>query len=166
MALTPENGTGLANANTYADYAYFVAFCAQFGLAGTYTEEQAEPALTTSSIRWIDWQHEFAGEKLTETQALEFPRDNDIGLPLKIKQAAADGAWLHLNNALLVNTATLSTTGEVISERKKLDVLETEKTYAEGSAQTYSRVLPADLENLLRPYLKLSAGFGRAVRVM
>jgi len=166
MALIEEDGTGLADANTYADYVFFTEFCALFGLAGTYTEEQAEPALTTSSIRWIDWQHEFSGDKLADTQALEFPRDNDIGLPVKIKQAAAYGAWLHLNNALLVNTTALSTTGDIISQRKKLDVLETEVTYAEGSAQTYSRVLPADLENLLSPYLKVSTGFGRAVRVM
>jgi hypothetical protein len=136
------------------------------GMPSAYTREQIEPALVTASKRWIDWQHEFAGDKLTDTQALEFPRDNDVGLPLKIKQAAAYGAWLHLNNALLVNTTSLSTAGEVISETKTLDVLSVSKDYAEGSAQTYSRVLPADLENLLRPYLKLSTGFGRSVRVM
>jgi len=166
MALVQEDGTGLANANTYADYAFYHAFVTEMGLQHSHSEEQTEPALITASKRWIDWQHEFAGDKLTETQALEFPRDNDIGLPLKIKQAAAYGAWLHLNNALLVNTTALSTAGEVISESKTLDVLSVSKDYAEGSAQTYSRVLPADLENLLRPYLKLSTGFGRVVRVM
>lgn len=166
MAIVVEDGTGKSNAQSYCDYAFYHAFVTEMGLQHSHSEEQTEPALVTASKRWIDWQHEFAGEKLTETQALEFPRDNDIGLPIKIKQAAAYGAWLHLNNALLVNTTTLSTTGDIISQRKKLDVLETEVTYAEGSAQTYSRVLPADLENLLRPYLKSNAQFGRAVRVM
>ncbi len=166
MALIVEDGTGLDASQAYCDFIFFNAFIAEMGMASTYTREQIEAALVTASKRWIDWQHEFAGDKLTETQALEFPRDNDIGLPLKIKQAAAYAAWLHLNNALLVNTAALSTAGDVISESKTLSVMSTSKTYAEGSAQTYSRVLPVELENLLRPYLKLSTGFGRVVRVM
>lgn len=166
MAIVTEDGTGKADAQSYCDYTFYHAFVTEMGLSHSHSETQTEPALVTATKRWIDWQHEFSGEKLTDTQALEFPRDNDIGLPLKIKQAAAYGAWLHLNNALLVNTTTLSTSGEVISETKTLDVLSVSKDYAEGSAQTYSRVLPSELENLLRPYLKSNAQFGRAVRVM
>jgi hypothetical protein len=71
-----------------------------------------------------------------------------------------------MNNALLVDTTAISVSGDVLSERDKLDVLETEKTYAEGSAQTFSRVLPAELENLLKPYLKQSTGFGRVTRLL
>jgi hypothetical protein len=166
MTIIIEDGTGLDDSQAYCDFDFYIGFVAEMGMPSTYTREQIEPALVTASKRWIDWQHEFAGDKLVETQALDFPRDNDIGLPLKIKQAAAYAAWLHLNDALLVNTTALSTAGDVVSESKTLSVMSTSKTYAEGSAQTYSRVLPAELENLLRPYLKLSTGFGRVVRVM
>jgi hypothetical protein len=163
MALIPENGTGLANANTYADYAYFIAFCDQFGLAGTYTEEQAEPALTTSSIRCIDMANQFAGNKLVDTQALEFPRDNDIGLPSRIKDAASLGAWLILTVGSPFNTSIL---GEISSERKKLDVLETEKTYIDGTKKTNETLIQSELFPYLSSYLKLSTGFGRVVRVI
>ena len=166
MAIVIEDGTGKSNAQSYCDYTFYHAFVTEMGLQHSHSEEQTEPALVTATKRWVDWQHEFAGDKLVETQALEFPRDNDIGLPLKVKQATAYAAWLHLHNALLVDTTALSVSGETLSERKKLDMLETEKTYAEGSAHTYSRILPADLESLLRPYLKSNTGFGRAVRVM
>lgn len=166
MAIVIEDGTGLSNAQSYCDYAFYHAFVTEMGLQHSHSEEQTEPALVTASKRWIDWQHEFTGDKLVETQALEFPRDNDIGLPLKIKQAAAYGAWLHLRGALLVDTTAIPTVGDVTMIRKKLDVLETETQYAEGSAQYYSRILPADLENLLTPYLKQSTGFGRAVRML
>lgn len=160
-----EDGTGLEDSQAYCDYAFYVAFVAEMGLSFTHTREQIEPALVTATKRWVDWQHEFAGVKLVDTQSLEFPRDL-FGLPVKVKQATAYAAWLHLQGALLVDTTAISTNGDVISERKVLDVLETETTYAEGSAQTFGRILPQELENLLKPYLKQSTGLGRVTRLL
>jgi len=165
MAIIVEDGTGKADAQSYCDVEFFHAFVTEMGLPHSHSDNQCETALVTATKRWVDWQHEFAGNKLTTTQALEFPRDS-VGLPLKVKQATAYAAWLHLHNALLVDTTAISVSGDVLSERKKLDVLETEKTYAEGSAQTFSRVLPTDLENLLKPCLKQSTGFGRVTRLL
>lgn len=166
MSIVVENGTGLSNAQCYCSYAQYHAVVTELGLQHSHSEEQTEPAIVSAAKRWIDGQHDFAGSKLVSTQALKFPRDGEIGLPADIVRANALAAWYHLQGALLVNTVAIPTAGEVVSVRKKLDVLETETQYAEGSAQYYSRILPADLENLLTPYLKQSTGFGRVVRLL
>lgn len=165
VSIIVENGTGLSNSQCYCTYVQYHAVVTELGLQHSHSEEQAEPAIVSAAKRWIDGQHEFAGNKLVSTQAMQFPR-NSSGVPADIVRANALAAWYHLNNALLVNTVAIPTNGEVLSVRKKLDVLETETTYAEGSSQYYSRILPADLENLLKPYLKQSTGFGRVVRLL
>lgn len=165
MAIIVENGTGLSNAQCYCSYAQYHAVVTELGLVHSHSEEQTEPAIVSAAKRWIDGQHDFAGSKLVSTQAMKFPTDRD-GLPPDIVRANALAAWYHLQGALLVDTTSIPTTGEAISIRKKLDVLETETQYQPGSAQFYSRILPADLENLLAPYLKQSTGFGRVVRLL
>ena len=159
-----EDGSGLSNAQAYCDFEYYVEAITEMGMSHTHTRAQVEPALVASAKRWIDGQHDFAGSKLVSTQALKFPRDGEIGLPADIVRANALAAWYHLQGALLVDTTAIPTAGEAISVRKKLDVLETQ--YQPGTAQFYSRILPADLENLLAPYLKQSTGFGRVVRLL
>lgn len=166
MAIIVESGTGLSNAQCYCTYAQYLAAVTELGLAHTQTEAQTEPALVSAAKRWIDGQHEFVGAKLVPTQALKFPRDGDIGLPTDIVRANALAAWYHLQGALLVNTVAIPAGGDVVSIRKKLDVLETETQYQPGTAQFYSRILPADLENLITPYLKQSTGFGRVLRML
>lgn len=165
MAIIVENGTGLSNAQCYCTYAQYHAVVTELGLQHSHSEEQTEPAIVSAAKRWIDGQHDFAGSKLVTTQAMKFPTDRD-GLPADIVRANALAAWYHLQGALLVNTVSIPANGEVISIRKKLDVLETETQYQPGTAQFYSRILPADLENLLAPYLKQSTGFGRVVRLL
>jgi len=166
MSIIVENGTGLSNAQCYCTYAEYLAAVTELGLSHTQTEAQTEPAIVSAAKRWIDGQHDFAGEKLVSTQALKFPRDRDIGLPAEIVRANALAAWYHLQGALLVDTTAIPTSGDVVSIRKKLDVLETDTQYQSGTAQFYARILPADLENLLTPYLKQSASFGRVVRML
>lgn len=164
MAIIVETGDGLSNAQAYIDVAYLDAYMAERGLTTDKTEQQKEAAIVISAKDWIDGQHSFAGRKLDQDQALEFPRV-DVGVPLAIKQANAQAAYLQLNGALLVDTTSISTAGVVESESKSVGPLSKSVTYKSGSAQLYGRVLPVNLTNLLRPYLLNSGGMGLAFRV-
>lgn len=159
-----EDGEGLSAAQAYADVAYLDAWMLERGYTTTKTEQQKEAALVISAKDWIDGQNSFANEKLVDTQSLEFPR-TVFGFPDAIRQANAQGAWLQLNGALLVDTGTISTSGTVESESKSVGSLSKSVTYKSGSAQIYGRILPKQLTNLLKPYLLNSGGLGVVYRL-
>lgn len=153
MAIVVESGNGDAGAQAYIDAAYLQAFAAlrAFDLTPYDTPAQ-EAAIVIAAQDWIDGQHTFANEKLTEGQALDFPRTT-FGFPNEIKIANAKAALLQLQGLLMVNTALISTSGDVESESKAVGSLSKSVTYKSGSSQRYARVLPTDLTMLLQPYL-------------
>lgn len=157
MAIVTEDGTGLSNAQTYCDYPYFQAFMAERGLTFTQTQVQVEAALVVAAKDWIDGEHDFAGEKLVSSQALQFPRVFDDAtldqFPEAIKQANAHAAHLHLRSGLLVDTTAISTSGAIASESKSTGPLSKSVEYVSGTQQIYSRVLPKRQIKLLKPYL-------------
>jgi hypothetical protein len=165
MAIVVEDGTGLSNAQAYASAADLQAYCAERALSlADYNEAAQEAALVISAKDWIDGYHEFVYNKLDEDQALDFPRDNDIGLPDEIVLANIKAAYLQLQGLLLVNLSGLSVAGTVESESKAVGSLSKSVKYKNGSAQVYGRILPADLTNLLRPYLSNSGLIGTVSR--
>ena len=152
MAITVEDGSGVSGANSYASIAELDAFAVhRLDVAG-YTTAQKESALVIASSDWLDGQHSFRSEPLTETQGLFFPTVLD-GLPGAIKTAALKAALLQLQGLLMVDLTAISVTGSVESESKSVGPLSKSVTYKSGTAQRYARVLPADLEKLLVPYL-------------
>lgn len=159
MAIIIENGTGLSNAQAYASAAEFNAYMTERSQTHSYSAQAIEGALVAGAKDWIDGQHEFANSKLVETQALKFPR-TVFEFPASIKIANIKAALLHLQGALLVDTTAISTGGDVESKTEKVGELSESVTYRNGTSQTYSRVVPLELTNLLRPYLFLGDGYG------
>ncbi len=170
MAIVVENGTGLSNAQAYCDYNYFHAYVTERGITHSHSQATIEAALVVAAKDWIDGYHSFIGEKLVSTQALQFPRLFEDAVtypdsfPAEIKLANAKAAWLQLQGLLLVDQSTLSLSGAVTAESKSVGALSKSVSYESGTAQTYARVLPKDLTNLLKPYL-FSFGQMRVVRV-
>ena len=164
MTIIVEDGTGLDNSQCYCDVDYLDAWMAERGYTTSATGPQKEAALVISAKDWIDGEHEFQGEKLEDDQAMDFPRDDDIGLPEDILKANAHAAYLQLNGTLLVDTASLNTSGTIESESKSVGQLSKSVKYKSGTAQVYGRVLPKSLTNLLKPYL-LGGGLGSVVRL-
>jgi hypothetical protein len=158
-----EDGTGLPNAQAYCSVAYLDAYLAERGIAHGHSLQEKESALVVAAKDWIDGEHTFKYEQLTATQALQFPR-TEFGFPDQIKLANAKAAYLQLKGALLVDVTSISTTGVVESESKAVGPLSKSVTYKSGSAQIYGRILPADLTNLLRPYLSASGMMGTVAR--
>lgn len=166
MTIIVEDGSGVTGAQCYNTVAALDAYIDERGYTNTYTTQQKESALVISAKDWIDGRHTFSEDRLTDTQGLEFPRDNEVGLPDDIKLANVKAAYLQLQGLLLVDLASLNTSGTVESESKSVGPLSKSTKYKDGSAQVYARILPADLTNLLKPYLLNSGGFGRTYRVL
>ena len=122
--------------NTYLTVADFTAWATLRGLdLSPFSNEQIEAALVVSSSDFIDVNYKFKGQVLDATQPMALPTTlvaiNDI------YKGAAQSAWQALNDQLFVSPSANSA-GQVISQRDKLDVLETETEYAENSATFYT----------------------------
>ncbi len=108
MALVVEDGTGLANAESYVSVAYADQHCVRFGHASwaALTETAKEVALRKAT-RYIDGRYRFLGRKLFEIQALQWPRETlseDWRWPVrKVQEATVELAVKAAASALYVD---------------------------------------------------------------
>lgn len=146
MALIVEDGTGIATANSYIDSSYADAYFLDRDIAewASLTNKDALLIKATDYIETV-YYGKWQGERLTTTQALEFPRvidSVDVGVPDRLKKACCE-------LALKANSGELITDIEQRVIKKKVAVIET--TYAEYSDQTtqYTKVYDLLSEYLL-----------------
>jgi len=138
MAFTSEDGTGLSAANAYVSVAeadaYFAETTTQWG--GTNTSKERAIVRATRTIDLMG-ANKFLGTKLTETQALAWPRDEAYdrdgieltGIPVYLKRAVCEAA---LQELLSEGVTMPNTTQQVVTERVEGAV---QVTYSEGSYQ-------------------------------
>lgn len=139
MALVVEDGTGLANAESYVS----VAVCDAYHLAmgnttWTGADSVKEPALRRAT-QYIDAMYRIKSERLLPTQALEFPRVDISWLlpdwPVKaLVDATCELALKALSGALISDT-----TAESI-KREKVGPIETEFFRNDGTQVRYALV--------------------------
>lgn len=152
MAIVVEDGTGRADAETYAAVAELDAHCAAHGLSLTgRTEPQKEAALRKAAA-FVDTLGRYKGRRLLAAQALEFPREGLVdwgghpvpGVPTRVKRACLDLAFKALSGELL---ADLDRGGRIASET----VGPISVSYAPDApaGRTYQQA-----EKLLAPYLR------------
>lgn len=171
MALVTEDGTGLANAESFCSVSFADTHLGNFGftLWATMSTNEKEQALRRAThymqqvyrLRW-------AGERYTLTQALDWPRayvprkDAPSGgmwgysglrqdypydqVPSEVQQACAKLAYKAAFGDLAPDIQQAKT-------RVKVGPIETE--YAPGSIQ-YTRY--REIDNLLLPFLKVGSG--------
>lgn len=98
MALIPETGAGVANADTYATEAEFVTFAGQRGV--TLTTGVAEGLLRTAMSRLANL--DYIGYRVARDQSLDWPRADvcidgfsyaSTELPAHLKKAQMALAW-------------------------------------------------------------------------
>ncbi len=83
MALTVEDGAGLANAEAYVSVSDAGTYHTAMGNTGwTGTDAVKEVALRRAT-QYIDSHYRFRGVALTSTQALAFPRDLGLTWPIR-----------------------------------------------------------------------------------
>jgi len=100
------------------------------------------------SADFIDTYYNFKGEVADPAQAMKLPTDQVT--IANIKKAALKAVEMQQAGLLTLNLAGVET-GLVKRLMEKVDVLETETEYVEGSQQTFKRRSP-ELDMLLRPY--------------
>ena len=157
MAITiiVEDGTGLANANVYCDSAYLDSHAELLGEDLTaYTDEQKKSAIWVAANKYIDRLHEFKGAKVQPDQGMKLYTDLVTFAEAgdDIQQANAEAAILQLKGLLFVDPSTQDVNGKVIKTKDKLDVLEKEREYEEGTS-IITKYNTSTIDALLKPYV-------------
>ena len=152
MALTVEDGTGLANADSYislVDAETYVTAYEPEGLA-TWTAalDPAKEVALRKATQYLDttYVNRWKGARILATMSLDWPRQNAFAegaelandaVPVRLEQATVEAAVRFLSGELTADVA--AGTGAVVSERKELGPLKKSTTYS-GSAPTQKRV--------------------------
>ena len=166
ITLVVEDGTGLSNANCYCDLAYLNAHAELLGEdLSSFNDEQKKSAIYVAADKYIDRLHVFKGDPVQATQAMKLYTDlvtfADAGAD--IMKANAEAAILHLKGFLFVSVESQSASGRVKRTKDKLDVLETEVEYQDGTSVT-TKFNTSTIDALLAPYT--ISGGGVELRVV
>ncbi|UOF80387.1 head tail connector protein yqbg [Caudoviricetes sp.] len=137
MALVVEDGSGLADANSYITLAEVRAFAIDRGVTLPSSDDSLIPLLVQACDWTESYADRFVGTKTTETQALAWPRLDsegvDLGIPAMLKRAqcfavisAHNGITLQPDVAADVARVTKEKVGdlEVNYSAPKLDELQ------------------------------------------
>lgn len=131
--------------NAYITAAEYEAYADERGILPNAVTLDAD---IIKSADFIDTYYNFKGQVVTEGQPMKLPTDQVT--IANIKKAALKAVEMQQAGLLTLNLASVET-GLVKREMKKVDVLEKEIEYVEGSQQAFKRRSP-ELDMLLRPY--------------
>jgi len=164
MAFVAEDGTGLADANSLCDLEFADQYFTDRLTVAWVGSDLVKQGALVAATDYVEgrWSARFKGCRLTETQALSFPRtdiDADGSVPVGMKKAIAEYALRALKGPLAPDVAPESNGLTLTATKKKVGPIETEVRYNENrSAQLYRAYPSADA--LVRPFLR---GTGRGV---
>lgn len=111
MTLIVEDGSGLANAESYLSVATFKSYCDARGLSYAGQVDSVIEQKLRIATGYIDTVKRYKGSRLLSAQALEFPRDGltdwggliVTGVPGRVKQACAELAFKAFTENLYVD---------------------------------------------------------------
>ena len=156
MPLIVEDGSGVANASSYASLGYISDYCSDMGYtswASLGTTDQTSAVLR--AMPFIESRN-FKGIKVSYTNSLEFPREGIIDrngyevpadeIPSNLMKALAEGSYLESETPGILQP-NLERGGQV--KFKKIDVLETE-WFPGASAETSFLKISGYLKGLIK----------------
>lgn len=158
MTLVVEDGTGLANAESYASVAEFKTYHANIGNdVALITDTTIEQLLRRATQYMVAvYRQRWQGRRTLSTQALDFPRYDVVVdgysvlsniVPLEVKNACCELALKANDGALMVDV------GQTVI-REKVDVIEVEYDKFSPVQTRYSQI-----DNLLYPFLSSANSF-------
>ena len=168
MALVPEDGTGLANADSYCSQAEATTYHAAMGNAAwaLLSSDAKDQCIRRATSYMVGaYRLRWAGTRMLAAQALDWPRSlvprrdtpllqyyDNASVPTEVKNACA---------SLALRASTVTLLADQSQRASSVTVGPISKTYAEGSkvATTYSEV-----DSMLRPFLKAGSGQIQMVR--
>jgi hypothetical protein len=156
MAIVVEDGTGLADAESYCSVADMRTYCGNRGLSLVGADDlRCEQLLRDATDYLLRFAGSWQGVRVGSTQALDWPRDGvyvagypiaSDALPLMLVQASARLAWKAQAGPLVPDVK-----GPAV-KRVKLDVLEKEYDTATIPGNAAAPIYP-DVNALLGPLL-------------
>ena len=137
--------------NAYTTLQGFKDWCSDRGYSWfDFDDSTIESAIVVVSVDFIDANYAFKGTKLDSNQVMQLPT-NSVTIA-SVSPGVNQAVWQQLNGQLLADLSTINTSGEIASERKKLDVMESETQYREGSRKT-NTISTVRVTTLLKPYI-------------
>ena len=165
ITLTVEDGSGLADANTYVSQADADAYFANRANASwAAATDDAKAAALIQATQYLDARYTFKGVRLTETQALEWPRQEppfvaSVGVWRDVFEVPSDFlAWpVQRVKDACCEAALRALTGPLYKDQDSAIVLsekvgEIAVSYAEA-ARNGGQVRIAIVDDLLRRYV-------------
>ncbi len=161
ITLIVEDGTGVANANTYADLAYARAFATNTGLVGLPTDDEAAKAALLRAMAYIE-SRPYQGYPSSATQALVWPRKGvlysgyqllDNYIPEPIKKAQVVAATLIGNGIELLPTVS----GQFVTEETVGPI--TTKYSDEYLASSTGLTVFSEIDVYLNPFCNIAGGY-------
>lgn len=167
ITITVEDGSIVADANSYIDQTYFRAFTVERGVDHSATADDVIAAALIEAMDLLDsYAERFAGARYDEStpQELEWPRSgyyrsgaaiDYTAIPNAVKKCQAQLAFDHINGIDLQPNQSIAEKGAVLSENIAGAV---SLTYAEAKPRTGIEAFSKAI-NFLKPVLK-SGGTG------
>lgn len=159
MALIVEDGTGLANSESYVAVADLTAYATKWGLTGFPSDTTKAEVLLRTATRAIDSLYDFIGDKASDTQALEWPRTGDDApalVPTAVKNATCEMAYVYLTSDPL---APLAAGDSGLTElTKEVDALKVTKKWSDGAYQPTATLSTRKVSILLQDLLYSTPG--------
>ena len=115
-----------------------------------YSDAQIEGAIVIASVDYVDADYTFIGSPVSSTQPMQLPT-GDVAIA-DIENAMGQAVWQQVRGQLLVDSSSISQSGSVKKTVDKLDVLEEEREYTEGTERTY-KMPTGTIDRLLKPFV-------------
>lgn len=149
MALVVEDGTGLANAESYVSVADADAYHTAMGNSAWTGSDAAKEVALRKAAQYLNTRYRFLGNCLKTGQSLAFPRDDIVtrdGLVLKwpikcVKDAACELALRALSGTLYTDQDDRPVKQETVGPL----------TVVYGDSQNNGQVRYATVDSLLKP---------------
>lgn len=140
--------------DSYVTAADYEAYATARGINADLTNLDAD---LIKSADFIDTYYNFKGQPVSDTQEMKLPTDQVT--IAAIKKAALKAVEMQQAGLLTLDLASVSA-GAVKRIMTKVDVLEKEVEYVDGSQSTFKRKTP-ELDMLLRPFVVGNTGLVR-----
>lgn len=157
MSLVVEDGMGLSNAESYVSTTELDAYFAKWGMSGLPDSAAKKEVLLRKATRAIDTLYSFDGEKLTSTQALQWPRSGSVpsGVPQVVKDATCEMAYVYLTVDPLAPLAAGE--GGLVEITKEVGDLKTTKKWADGTYSSAAEQATRKVNLILAPVIEGSS---------
>lgn len=143
--LTIETGAIVVDADSYITISDVATYATRYGLAWTGTDLAKEQAILRAMVYFESFERAFRGYRVSSIQELSFPRgglltSNGEGylptntIPKGVKNAVSEAAVIELASPGTLLTPSVASAQTVKREFRKVDVLEREIEYFEGSS--------------------------------